>query len=148
MAQKRKTGQPKLDAAETLLKKLEQDAARKAKKRLGAAGWRDNLFEVVMTRLDLAAAHKKTLAALPGLLCRQPEASPRFARLYFRAMRGMLAQAKAPAAPPHVALFSLLYADVLAVFYRDTAKDHAKTMARLDQRLKQYEQLLETLRCD
>jgi len=141
MAQKHKTGQSKLDAAAALLKKLEEKTARDVKARLGD-NWRDNLFEIMMTRLELAAKHKKTYAAIPSALGGEPKAIPKFAKLFFKTMRRMLVLADAPASPVHVAAFGILYASVVNTFLNDNTKDHAKTMAALDQRLGMFEQLV------
>ena len=80
MAQKRKTDQSKLAASTALLKKLEEKTARAVKGNLGD-NWRDNLFEILMTRLELAAPHKKAYAAIPGALRREPREIQKFARL-------------------------------------------------------------------
>jgi hypothetical protein len=147
MAQKRKTGQSKLARAEALLRKLEEKTARDVKKRLGN-NWRDNLFEIMMTRLELAAGDKKAYAAVPGLLGEEPREIPKFAKLFCATMRRMLKLAKAPASPVHVAAFGILYASVVNTFLNDTAKDHAKTMAALDQRLGMFEQFAGYVQCN
>jgi len=139
MAQKRKTDQSKLDAAAALLKKLEAETARDVKKRL-SGNWRDNLFEIMMTRMDLAAKHKKTYAAIPSTLSHQPQEIPKFAKRFLKTMHHMLKLAKAPASPLHVAAFSVLYASVVNAFLNDVTKDRAKTMAALDKGLSMFEQ--------
>lgn len=146
MAQKRKTDQSKLADAALLLKKLEEKTIRDVKNRLGS-NWRDNLFEILMTRLDLAAPHKNTYAAIPAALCKNPRQIPTFSKTFFRTMRGILKLAKAPASPVHIAAFSVLYASVMDAFINDTAKDHAKTMAVLDQRLELFERFSDNLPC-
>jgi hypothetical protein len=146
MAQKRKIDQTKLRNAAALLEKLEQKTARGVKKRLGG-NWRDDLFEIMMTRLELASPHKKTLSAIPSLLRQSPQEIPEFAKLFFRTMRGILKLAKAPAQPHHVAAFSLLYASIIEVFLKDNTKDRARTMAALDKRLGLFEQFADFSRC-
>ncbi|MCE9508268.1 MAG: hypothetical protein K8R48_08180 [Alphaproteobacteria bacterium] len=146
MAQKRKTDQSKLDAAALLLQKLEEKTAQDVKARLGDS-WRDNLFEIMMTRLDLAARHKKTYAAIPSTLGHEPQQIPKFARLFLKTMRRMLKLAKAPTSPLHVAAFGVLYASVVNAFLNDNTKDHAKTMAALDKGLGMFEEFAGYLRC-
>jgi hypothetical protein len=141
MAQKRKTDQSKLDAAAALLRNLEEKTARDVKTRL-SDNWRDNLFEIMMTRLDLAAKHKKTYAAIPAALGHEPQQIPKFAKRFLKTMRHMLKLAKAPASPLHVAAFGVLYANVVNTFLHDSTKDHAKTMAALDKGLGMFEQLV------
>src|SRR5207248_5359175 len=65
--------------------------------------WRDNLFEIFMTRLELAAPHKIAYAAIPRELGQAPREVPAFAGQFFRTMHNMLVLAKAPASPVHVA---------------------------------------------
>src|SRR4051812_26442140 len=112
MAQKRKTDQSKLAKSRALLEKLEQKTAGAVKGNLGH-NWRDNLFEILMTRLELAAPHKKAYAAILHELRREPREAPAFARMFFKTMHGMLILAKAPASPAHVAAFSILYASII-----------------------------------
>jgi hypothetical protein len=146
MAQKRKTDQSKLDAAAALLMKLEEKTARDVKTRLSGS-WRDNLFEIMMTRLDLAAKHKKAYAAIPAVLGKEPAEIPKFAKRFFKTMHNMLKLAKAPASPLHTAAFGILYASVVNTFLKDNTKDHAKTMAALDKGLGMFEQLAGYTQC-
>jgi hypothetical protein len=146
MARKRKTDQSKLELAAALLKKLEEKTARDVKSRLGD-NWRDNLFEIMMTRLELAAKDKKTFAALPAALGAEPKAIPKFTRIFFKTMHRMLILADAPASPLHTAVFGVLYASVVNTFLNDAAKDHAKTMSALDQRLGMFEQAAGYIPC-
>lgn len=142
MARKRKKNQSK----EALLQELEDKTARRLKGQM-SGGWRDNLFEVIMTRLELAAPHKKTLAAIPSGLLQAPGEAPDLARIYCGALRNMLKLAKAPATPAHVAAFGVLYATIIDVFLKDATKDHAKTMAAVDKRLGWFEQFAGYIPC-
>ncbi len=139
MAQKRKNHQTKLDKAEAMLRQLEEKTARAVKPRLGPH-WRDNLFEVMMTRLELAAKDKKFFTSLPGEIGREPATIPKFAKLFTGTMGRLLKLAKAPASPAHVAAFSVLYVHVVSTFLHDETRDHAKTMAALDRDLGLFEQ--------
>lgn len=152
MAQKRKANHSKkahkagnkkagsLDHAEALFKKIEAETARQVKSQLGR-DWRDNLFEIMMTRLELATPHKKFFATLPALFRENPKAVPHFARLFWKTMKHILVLAKAPGRPHHVAAFAVLYVSIVDTFLKDTTRDHAKTMAALDKRLGMFEQL-------
>jgi hypothetical protein len=155
MAQKRKTNHTKKkqtrsgqspDSIETLLKKIEEKTARDVQDRLGD-NWRDNLFEIVMTRLDLAAPHKKQLAALKDKFREDPKAVPTFARTYYGTMKRILILADAPSLPHHVAAFSVLYATIIDTFLKDDTRDHAKVMAALDKRLGYFEQFVNFAHC-
>lgn len=154
MAQKRKTdhrkkagnaggkktdGKP-LAEIEALLKKIEEQAARAVKGNLGD-NWRDNLFDLLMARADLAAPHRKRLAALPHALRKEPATLPHFARLFWGTMKRILILAKAPARPHHVAVFGALYLSFIDTFLKDETRDLSKTMAAVDKRLGWFEQV-------
>ena len=144
MAQKRKTDQTKLTAMAKMLRELETKTARSVKSRLGD-NWRENLFEIMMTRMELAAPHRKSYAAIPSALRREPKKIPEFAKLFLNTMHNILKLAKAPAHPHHIAAFSILYASVVNTFLNDDTRDHAKTMAALDKRLGLFEQAVECI---
>jgi hypothetical protein len=151
MAQKRKANHSKkttsgLAEMAKLLKQIEEKTARAVKGHLGD-NWRENLFEIIMTRVDLAAPHKKKFLALREEFRHDPKAIPGFARTYFATMKRILKLADAPAHPHHVAAFSVLYATIIDTFLKDTTRDHAKTMAALDKRLGYFEQVVEFSKC-
>ena len=139
----------KWDILKYVLKDLELETDRAVKARLGDA-WRDNLFEIMMTRLELAALHKKAFASLPDAFRKEPRAVVTFARTFWRTMAHMLKTASLPGSicqPAHVAAFGVLYASVIDAFLKDTTKDHSKTMAVLDQRLGWFQEFVEFSAC-
>jgi ubiquinone biosynthesis protein COQ9 len=140
MAQKRKNHQTKLDRARALLLKLEADTAKAVKKNLGA-NWRDNLFEILMTRIELARKNKAAYLAIPTEIGANPVAIPRFLKLGAETMERMLTLAKAPATPVHVALFGAIYVHVIYVFLNDDSRDLSKTMAAIDRDLGHFENM-------
>lgn len=146
MTRKRKTNQSKLEASAELLRKLEEKTARAVKGHLGD-NWRDNLFEILMTRIELAAPHKKTYAGIPAQVRHEPKSLPAFTRQFLKTMHSMLILAKAPASPVHVAAFGVLYALIIDTFLKDGTRDHAKTMAAVDQRLGMFEKFAEYTSC-
>lgn len=146
MARKRKTNQSKLEASAALLRKLEEKTIRAVKGHLGD-NWRENLFEILMTRIELAGPHKEAYAAIPSEFRRYPKEIPAFARTFLKTMHNILILAKAPASPLHVAAFSVLYTSVINTFLKDETRDHAKTMAAVDQRLGVFEQFMEYTSC-
>lgn len=146
MAQKRKHHQSKLDHGEALLRALEDKTARAVKKNLGPV-WRDNLFEIMMTRLELAKKDKAAFAGLPAEIARTPSAVPRFASLAAGTLARMLKLAKAPDTPAHVAGFAVLYAHVVRTFLDDNSRDMAKTMAALDRDLAHFERFCGYVTC-
>lgn len=140
----RETG--RLRHIENILDDIENKTAHAVKGQLGG-NWRDNLFEIMMTRLDLAAPHKKQMETIPHELRRDPTAIPHFARLGCRTAKGILKLAHAPAHPHHVLAFGVLYATVVDTYLKDPTRDHAKTMAALDKRLGWFEQFVDLSKC-
>lgn len=140
MARKRTQDQSNLSA---LLDQLERDTARTVKKNLGD-NWRDNLFEILMTRFELAAKKKKDFSALPKAARKDPLP---FAKKFAKTMRNILKLAEAPASPLHLAAFSGIYLSLIDTFMKDDTKDLAKTMAAVDKRLGWFEQLVEMAPC-
>ncbi|MFH1158016.1 MAG: hypothetical protein V1721_03920 [Pseudomonadota bacterium] len=133
-----------------VLETLEKETACDVKDRLGN-DWRDNLFEILMTRIDLAAPHKKAYASLPAAFRREPRALLEFAKLFFETMDKTLTLAGLPAGglyPAHVAAFSVLSLSLVGAFLRDDAKDRSKIMATLDRRLGLFEKFVECTRCE
>lgn len=106
---------------------------------------RDRLFDVLMTRFDVLnqrrAAH---LALLQGAWRDPLRALPQIPRLEL-SMRWMLELAGLPvdglAGQARLRLLSLAWIDVLRVWAKDDSEDLARTMAALDKRLGQLEQL-------
>lgn len=146
MAQKRASNQSRFDKIWDLLDALDQKTAKAVKPRLGGS-WREDLFEIVMTRLELAAKDRKTLNALPSELMQNPSQVPRFARRFFSTMRQILKMANAPSHPHHVAGLAVLAGSMIDIFLKDTTKDLAKTMAALDRRLDMFERFAESTSC-
>ncbi len=146
MAQKRttdhsKTNTTKVAEIAAILKKIEEKTARAVKSNLGD-NWRENLFEIIMTRVDLAAPHKKKFLALPAAFRHDPKAIPRFCPHLLRDHEAHIETSRCLLPHPHhVAAFSMLYASIIDTFLKDTTRDHAKTMAALDKRLGYFEQL-------
>ncbi len=143
----RKKPADNLDSMLDLLDGIEKETARILKGNL-ADDWRENLFEIVMTRVDLAAPHKKRLARLPEFVRADPAAVPQLARRYWGTMKRILQLADAPARKRHVAAFGVLYASIIDTFLKDDTRDHAKTMAALDKRLGLFGQFVDFCSCE
>lgn len=147
MAQKRTSNQSPLEKAWKLLDTLDKKTAQAVKPRLGGS-WRDNLFEIVMTRLELAAKDRKILASVPSELGRHPAEIPRFAGRFFSTMKTILEMAEGPAKPHHVAGFAVLTLSLVDTFLKDGTKDLSKTMAALDRRLEWFERFADSTSCE
>lgn len=133
-----------------VLETLEKETARAVKGKLGD-DWRDNLFEILMTRIDIAEPHKKAYASLPSAFRKEPEVIPEFTKLFFETMDKILTLAGVPAGgfyPAHVAAFSVIYLSLINVFIKDDTKDHSKIMAMLDRRLGLFEKFVNRTHCD
>lgn len=131
------------DALLWVLKKMNDEAIAVIP---GGGSWRDKLFDIAMTRFDLAQQHRNAFTRLPKDFTRHPKALPRFAKPFYRAMAHMLGAAglkKGKCTPALVAGFGLIYLSVTHVWSQDDTRDLAKTMAALDKRLELFEQLVE-----
>jgi AcrR family transcriptional regulator len=109
-------------------------------------GPRDRLFEVIMRRLDLLQPHREALAAI----LRDPAAvACGLAHPGRRALRWMLTAAGIESDGPIGRLrragLGLIYLETLRIWLKDDSSDLAKTMAALDRRLRQAENLLRLL---
>ena len=117
-----------------ILKKLDADTLAEAGK-MPDESWRDNLFEILMSRFDVMEEDRHAFTALSCALARAPAAAPRFVRPFGRSMRDMLQHAGAPATPLHVAAFGIFYLSIVEVWKNDETADLSKTMAAVDKRL-------------
>jgi len=140
ITKKRKTKQFTLADAEILLKKIEKET-RKAIKGNLTDNWRDNLFDIIMTRMEIANKYKKEYIQINKALKREPQAACGFARELFNTMHNILFMAKAPDRYIHIASLTILYLTVVNVFLKDNEKDLNKTMAALDKNLGYFEEL-------
>ncbi|MGP1397387.1 MAG: TetR/AcrR family transcriptional regulator [Inquilinaceae bacterium] len=109
---------------------------------------RDRLFDVLMRRFDVLAAHRAGFLAL----LRDLRLDPCFALQQLpsldRSMRWMLEDAgissRGPVGAVRVRVLSALYLSVLRVWVNDDSPDMAHTMKILDSRLAMAEQLANT----
>lgn len=109
--------------------------------RAGADGHRDRLFDVVMTRLEAMAPHRKALKSITTALKSSPGGAP--ARSFLTSQYWMLAAAGINGdgirGAARIAGLSAIYAQVLEVWLDDDDPGLAKTMAALDKRLRRAE---------
>lgn len=106
---------------------------------------RDRLFDVLMMRFDALAPDKAALAAIARDLKRDPVALLALAVPALQSLGWMLEAANIDSSGFRGALrvrgLALIWARVLSVWLED-GEDMAKTMAELDRRLRQAEDLL------
>jgi ubiquinone biosynthesis protein COQ9 len=104
-----------------------------------SAPWRDNLFEIMMARLEMMNAHRATFVSILPALLKNPQTAPRFARPVYDSMQMMLELAGAPATPMHAAAFGAAYLAIIDAWRRDDTPDLSKTMAAADRYLGMFE---------
>jgi AcrR family transcriptional regulator len=108
-------------------------------------GPRDRLFDVLMMRFDCMAAEKPALKVIMRDLGRDPVALAALAGPALQSLGWMLEAAEIDSSGLRGALrvrgLALVWARVFRVWLEDGA-DQAKTMAELDRRLRQAEDLL------
>ena len=109
----------------------------------------ERLFDVLMKRFDLLAAHKDGVGAIVRSCPCDPEAILCGPDTLRRSMRWMLEAADLSSAGLRggirVKALSALYLSMLPVWLRDDSKDMARTMAVLDRRLKRLDGLTRSL---
>jgi ubiquinone biosynthesis protein COQ9 len=133
------------DILHDVLTRLEQQTATDVAKRLGD-NWRDNLFEVLMTRFDLVQQHRFAYASIPALFKKDPKQAARFAKGFYDTMKGMLELAgfeKNCLQPLHLVALAAAYATIVDAWMKDDSRDLTKTMAMIDKRLGQFEKVVE-----
>lgn len=117
--------------------------------RLGGS-WRDDLFELLMTRFDLMQMQRDAYSdILPAALARNCHAGPVLTRRLIGTMHDMLIRAGVPVngVRRQVAVVALagIYLSLLEVWRQDKSADLAKTMAAVDQRLGWFENMISKL---
>jgi AcrR family transcriptional regulator len=133
------------DILKWVLKRLEADTRESVERHLGR-DWRDNLAEILMTRFELAQAHRDAFASLGKAFIRHPEAAPRFVRGFYTMLDGTLrlsGVSKKFCHPICVAALGPIYLSLVDVWMKDTTKDLSKTMAAIDRRLDFYAQAMD-----
>ncbi len=109
----------------------------------------ERLFDVLMKRFDLLAAHKGGVGAIVRSCPCDPEAILCGPVTLRRSMRWMLEAADLSSAGLRggirVKALSALYLSMLPVWLRDDSEDMARTMAVLDRRLKRLDGLTRSL---
>lgn len=134
---------------EDILSSLDAEVAKDAASRLSPDRWRDNLFELLMTRFDqMQGAREAYGDILPATLARPVRAGHRLSRRLLATMDDILQAARVPLdrarRPLAVAALTTIYLSLVDTWRQDESADLAKTMAAVDKRLGWFEQLLNT----
>lgn len=104
--------------------------------------WRDNLFDILMTRFDIAQKNRPAFKSLPDAFIKNPRAAPRFAKSFVRMIDRWLKIAgcgDTSCRPIRVLAFMPLYLMIVNVWIKDESKDMSATMAEVDRRLGNFE---------
>lgn len=117
--------------------------------RLGGS-WRDDMFELLMTRFDLMQSQRDAYSdIMPAALVRSCHAGPVLTRRLTRAMHDLIEHAGVPVdgLRRHAAVVALsgIYLSLLEVWRQDDSADMAKTMVAVDHRLGWFENILSML---
>lgn len=132
-----------------VLKKLEKDGHALVKSHLGQ-DWKDNLLDIILTRLELAQDKKAAYTAILPALIKHPKIMTRFGKNFYGSARNMLALAKTPAAfqkPLHATVFAGLYLAILRTWEKDKTENMSKTMAETDKLLGAFRTYSENIAC-
>ncbi len=132
-----------------VLKNIDTETEKDVKKRLGTH-WRDNLFEILMTRFDLLQKHRKGFLTILPMVMRAPETGLHLSKHFYETMDRMLLLAGLPKKliqPAYTMALGALYLSITHVWSRDETPDLAKTMAVIDRRLNILEQFISMTTC-
>jgi len=140
MTQKRKPRQTKLVELERILEQIDRETTARTRKNLGPR-WRDNLFEIVMTRLEIAHKNKSLHTYVAGYLFETPLDAHHLTKKFMRILHDILVLAKAPSGPLHMTFFGIFYIEVINLYLKEPESNCSKTMALLDQRITFLEKL-------
>lgn len=126
-----------------ILSTLDATVQTDVQERLGDS-WRDNLFELLMTRFDQMQPHRKGyLAIMPSLLA-HPRTANRLTRRLLKSMAKNLDLSGMPTGkrkPLLVVTLTAIYLSLIDVWRQDETADLSKTMAAVDQRLNWLEEV-------
>ncbi len=115
---------------------------------LGGETARDRLFDVLMMRFDALTPSKPAIRHISRDLARDPVAAMALLRPAFQSLGWMLEAAGIDSSGIRGALrvrgLALIWARVFRIWLED-GEDQAKTMAELDRRLRQAEEMLSTV---
>ena len=109
--------------------------------------WHDNLMEILMTRFDLAEAHRVAFSSLVRDIPRRPKVVRRLLPAFYGTMQRMLELSGAPAQPLTIVAFGGLYLSIVDTWIKDDSRDKSKTMAAIDKRLGLFESFSGYLSC-
>jgi len=137
------------DVLYIILKNIDQLVHNQMKDSLSDRGlsdsWRDNLFEILMTRFDIVQPHRSGFSSLLKAAAKHPDILPRFLPLMMETLSGMLSLAGLPKrACSHLQtlVFSGFYLAIIREWLKDETKDMSKTMSAIDKRLGQFERVM------
>lgn len=135
------------DLVDDILASLDDKVASDVDSRLGPV-WRDNLFELIMTRFDLMQPDRLAYAdIMPAAVTRACAAAPRLSSRFVRTMDDMVSRAQIPVSrlgrPVIVTAVTGIYLTLVETWRQDDTPDLAKTMAAVDKRIGWIERLLQ-----
>lgn len=139
----KKSKAPPLKSLRAILTRLEKQTKEDVEDRLSES-WRDNLFDILMTRFDLIAPNRAAFVGLRSYLMRHPETALRLLPHFMKVMEKMLSLAKVPACrirAAHAVFFSAIYLAIVDAYMKDETKDLSKTMAFADRALSWFERI-------
>lgn len=120
-----------------ILTRLEKQTKEEVEDRL-SENWRDNLFDILMTRFDFMTPHRPAFISLRSYLMQHPKTALRLLPFFMQTMEGVLSLAKVPACRVRTApvvFFSAIYLAIVDAYIKDETKDLSKTMAFTDKAL-------------
>ena len=136
----------KEDIIISFFKRVDQNLEKKIKKKNLGNNFKDNLFEIFMTRIDLLHPYKKNLSNFYMCFQREPNLFIKLYKSFFKSMENNLKLSQTTLEPLKknlkVLIFSFVYLSTIYEWFKDRSNNNEKVMASLDKKLSLIENLL------
>ena len=136
----------KEDIMISFFNRIDQNLEKKIKKKNLGNNFKDNLFEIFMTRIDLLHPYKKNLSNFYMCFQREPNLFIKLYKSFFKSMENNLKLSQTTLEPLKknlkVLIFSFVYLSTIYEWFKDRSNNNEKVMASLDKKLSLIENLL------
>jgi len=130
----------------SFFKRIDKNVEKKIKKKGLGNNFKDNLFEIFMTRIDLLHPYKKNLHNFYLSFQKEPNLFIKLYKSFFKSMENNLKLSRVNLEPIKknlkIFIFSFLYLSIIYEWLKESSNNNEKVMASLDKRLSLIENIL------
>ncbi len=130
----------------SFFKRIDKKVEKKIKKKGLGNNFKDNLFEIFMTRIDLLHPYKKNLHNFYLSFQKEPNLFIKLYKSFFKSMENNLKLSRVNLEPIKknlkIFIFSFLYLSIIYEWLKESSNNNEKVMASLDKRLSLIENIL------